>query len=325
MERAQRVLAVDVGGTKVDAMVFAGDPGTPRPTLLPETRQTFETPDQPPAQALGEFQAWLRDVASQWEVDGWAMAVAGPLAEDHRQILTSPNIPFISHARPEEWDLGLLANRPFALANDLEAAAAGEVRWGRYGIADEYVILDTISTGWGGAFINRGEVWPGEPGHNPYVPVDGLPCGCGRFGCYEAYFSGSAAARRVREHFLARGAPVPEDEDPNRRLADAAQAGELWALALLHEFGAGIGLGWAESLNRLSRLHRILYMGGFAVAMMPFMEPAIRASIRARSRFPRHWTAEGLPIQPATYTQAEPFNPTLIGAAAVWMDRFGNP
>ena len=251
------------------------------------------------------------------------MAVAGPLSDDRTRIFTCPNLPFISDTRPGEWELGPLSGLPFALANDLEAAAAGEVRWGRHRLRERCALLDTLSTGWGGALILRGEVWPGEPGHNPYELGGGAPCGCGRQGCYEAYFSGSAAARRVRESLAASGRSLPPDEDPNRILGEAAAAGEPWARALLAEIATGIGLNWGSALNRLSRLDLILYMGGFAVAMMPYLLPTIRATIARVSRFPRHASDDGLPILPATFTAAPYRNPSLVGSAAIWFDRYG--
>lgn len=94
--------------------------------------------------------------------------------------------------------LTLLAERlpmPVYFDNDANVAA-----WGEY-IAGDYpgdsFVMATIGTGIGGGIILNGKLWPGingaaaEFGH---MTIDhlGIPCNCGRRGCFEAMASANA-------------------------------------------------------------------------------------------------------------------------------------
>ena len=87
--------------------------------------------------------------------------------------------------------------------NDANAAA-----WGEYLVSDYYgngtLVAITIGTGIGGGVIINGKLYSGnnfsggELGHM-VINFDGLPCNCGRKGCYEVYASASALIRQTRE------------------------------------------------------------------------------------------------------------------------------
>ncbi len=87
--------------------------------------------------------------------------------------------------------------------NDANAAAWGEVIAGSAkGTRDSIMI--TLGTGVGGGIIIDGQVISGfnyaggELGHI-VIEVDGVPCGCGRKGCWEAYSSATALIRMTTE------------------------------------------------------------------------------------------------------------------------------
>ena len=87
--------------------------------------------------------------------------------------------------------------------NDANAAAWGEVVAGSArGTKDSIMI--TLGTGVGGGIIIDGKVISGfnyagaELGHI-VIEVDGVPCGCGRKGCWEAYSSATALIRMTAE------------------------------------------------------------------------------------------------------------------------------
>lgn len=106
--------------------------------------------------------------------------------------------------------LTLLAEKlpcPVFFDNDANVAAWGEYQTGGYG--EDSFIMMTIGTGIGGGIILNGKLWPGingaaaEFGHMT-IDYDGVPCNCGRFGCFEAMASANAlisqAKRRMAEH-----------------------------------------------------------------------------------------------------------------------------
>ncbi len=87
--------------------------------------------------------------------------------------------------------------------NDANAAAWGEVIAGSAKGARSSIMI-TLGTGVGGGIIIDGKVISGfnyagaELGHI-VIDVDGVPCGCGRKGCWEAYSSATALIRMTTE------------------------------------------------------------------------------------------------------------------------------
>ena len=87
--------------------------------------------------------------------------------------------------------------------NDANVAALGEVI---AGAAREFsdAVMVTIGTGIGSGIVINNQIYlgcngaAGELGHEVIV-VDGLPCPCGRRGCYEQYASATALIRMTRE------------------------------------------------------------------------------------------------------------------------------
>ena len=77
--------------------------------------------------------------------------------------------------------------------NDANAAAKGEAAYGASKGCDNSVMI-TLGTGLGGGVVANGKLVTGfnysgaELGHT-VIEVNGLPCSCGRRGCWEAYSS----------------------------------------------------------------------------------------------------------------------------------------
>ena len=87
--------------------------------------------------------------------------------------------------------------------NDANAAAYAEYLFGTGRGADS-MILVTLGSGIGGGMIFGGKLFEGinyaagEFGHFT-VKYDGLPCNCGRRGCFERYASASARVEQTKE------------------------------------------------------------------------------------------------------------------------------
>ncbi|MBO7215019.1 MAG: ROK family protein [Clostridia bacterium] len=92
------------------------------------------------------------------------------------------------------------------VANDADAATLGEVI---FGVAKDYktVIMLTLGTGVGGGIVIDKKLYEGtngmvaELGHI-VLRANGLPCGCGRKGCFEQYASATALVRITKEYML---------------------------------------------------------------------------------------------------------------------------
>lgn len=94
-------------------------------------------------------------------------------------------------------------DKPVFIENDANAAAYGEYVAGAAKGAKNAVCI-TIGTGIGGGIIIDGKIYSGsnfagaEIGHT-VIEVDGVPCSCGRKGCFEAYSSATGLIRMTKE------------------------------------------------------------------------------------------------------------------------------
>lgn len=92
---------------------------------------------------------------------------------------------------------------PTKMVNDANAAALGEAKFGAGKMCADAVLV-TLGTGVGTGVIIDGTLFEGfksagtEIGHM-VIEEGGLPCTCGRRGCFEAYSSASALIKKTRE------------------------------------------------------------------------------------------------------------------------------
>ena len=152
-----------------------------------------------------------------------------------------------------------LEGLPVRFGNDANAAAWGEYQAGG-GREDSFVMM-TIGTGIGGGVILNGRLWDGvngaaaEFGHMT-IRYDGVPCTCGRTGCFEAYASATALIRQARERMaadqdtllwkLCGGEP---DQVEARTVFEGAAAGDGACRALLDVYTTYLAEGAANIVN----------------------------------------------------------------------------
>jgi glucokinase len=190
-----RILAVDIGGTKLAAGIVLGD-GTM------ESRHDTPTPATGDAEVLfAALEATIDHMgggADPEAVVAVGVGCGGPMSPGGEDV--SPlNIPawrsFPLRARLSARFAGL----PVFVDNDAKALALGEGWTGAARGVDDYIGM-VVSTGVGGGIVLGGALLAGalgNAGHVGHVIVepDGHECGCGAIGCLEAEASGSAIAR----------------------------------------------------------------------------------------------------------------------------------
>ena len=241
---------IDVGGTKIAGGVVDED-GTILERLRVESPAAdVEAMEQAIAGLVGEL-------AGRHEVSAVGVGAAGYVDRERRRVLIAPNLAWrdldLRHELEERIDL------PVVVENDANAAAWGEFQYGAgHDVAD--LLLVTVGTGVGGGLVLDGALHRGafgvaaEVGHLRVVP-DGIPCGCGRRGCFEQYASGSALERRAREAATAGDATAAgllerSGGDPGAidgpMLTEAARDGDAFALVQLAELGRWLGAGIAS-------------------------------------------------------------------------------
>jgi glucokinase len=98
---------------------------------------------------------------------------------------------------------------PTAFQNDANAAAFGEY-WVGAGKEAHSMVLFTLGTGVGGGIVVGDQVIEGEHshgaelGHTKIEITNPRQCGCGRWGCLEAYASATSVVKRVARLYKAR-------------------------------------------------------------------------------------------------------------------------
>lgn len=244
-------------------------------------------------------------------VQGLAVATAGVIGE-YKIVETSPNIQWLSGVDLSEWALkefGVFC----VVGNDLLTAIIAEKKRGVL-IGCKNGMMDTFSTGWGGALIVNDADIPGEPGHGKAVKTlswGSRPCNCGKLDCNEAHFSGGAVERFLRFIFAGREYLFPGfDLNPCACLDAEAEKRTPFATKLYTDVGEGIGEAWAALINRFSICEKIVFMGKFGMLGMKFMLPTIRKVMLDRVMFENH--------KRALRSEIETGEPALIFPSSVW-------
>ena len=228
--------------------------------------------------------------ASREALLGVGIGSPGPLDRERGLVIFTPNLgwrdfPLRDRVRDA---VGL----PATLDNDANCATLGEW-WRGAAQGGRNVIGLTIGTGIGGGLILAGRLYhgasdvAGEIGHAT-IDSTGRRCGCGNYGCLEAYASGPAIAERAREA-LAGGEPSAMPAlvggDLSRLSAalvyQAARDGDRLALEVVRETARLLGAGVANLLN-IFNPDTVVLAGGVAQAGDALFEP-MRAEVRRRA------------------------------------------
>lgn len=92
---------------------------------------------------------------------------------------------------------------PVIVTNDANAAAIGEMHFGKAKGMKDFIII-TLGTGLGSGIVSNGQLiygndgFAGELGHTR-VKIDGRICNCGKTGCFETYVSATGIKRTIYE------------------------------------------------------------------------------------------------------------------------------
>jgi len=276
----RRVLAVDIGGTKIAAGVVdetgrlldRRDAPTPRTT---DADEVFATVDK----VLGAL--------GPTGVDAVGVGCGGPMDAGGEHV--SPlNIP-AWRGFPLRARLGERLGLPVRVDNDAKALALAEGWTGAARSAANFIGM-VVSTGIGGGIVLDGRLLDGaagNAGHIGHVIVEpeGRECPCGARGCVEAEASGTAIARIT-------GHPAAEASLDNR-----VRAGTL------------VGRAVASVANLLD-LPLAVVSGSVALGYSDVFFEAAQAEIDARARLE---FSRGTRIVPGALGRDGP----LVGAAAV--------
>lgn len=265
------VLAVDFGGTKVEAALVAGG------AVLPGTRARHHTGPNSTSQELDDA---VRHVVAQARGDHEIAAVgigsAGPVDTD-RGLVSPLNLPaWRDHPLRDVVASAVPGGIPVTIAIDGLAVTLAEAYYGA-GRGSANVMGMVVSTGIGGGLVLDGRGIRGKSGnagHVGHIQVVGYdePCPCGRVGCVEAVASGPSSVRwaqtrgwsGVTGEELAAAAPTdPIARAAVERSARAVGLAVASASALVDLDVVAIGGGFSHSAPDYLDLVRVAAHEGF--------------------------------------------------------------
>ncbi len=228
--------------------------------------------------------------ATRAQFAGVGIGAPGPLDRARGLVVVAPNLGWSDY--PLRDRVGDKVGLPATLDNDANCATLGEW-WLGAARGGRNVVGLTLGTGIGGGLIIDGKLYhgssdvAGELGHVT-IESNGRRCGCGNYGCLEAYASGPAIAARTREA-LASGEPSILAEMCDGDLARitaatvyaASAKGDALASDVVRETARFLGTGLANFLN-IFNPDVVVLAGGVAKAGDSLFVP-LRAEVRRRA------------------------------------------
>ena len=259
-------IGIDLGGTNIAAGLVTDD-------------GKIVLKDSVPTRKERHYSEVIRDMAtlakslieraglSESDVRAVGIGCPGTVDRENGVVVYSNNIVMDHVPMREEFRKHL--DLPVYLENDANAAAYGEYVATAKG-KDSFVFI-TLGTGVGGGIVLGGKIYRGfngagaELGHMSIV-MDGVPCTCGKRGCFESYASVTALIRETREELerspdSAMHAWVSEHGKISGRTAfECARKGDPAAIRVRDAYLRYVAEGVSNIINMLQP--EVLAIGG---------------------------------------------------------------
>ena len=311
------LLAVDIGGTKVEAGL-----------VNPQGRIIFS--ERNPMMANGSANEGLRAVRETIdrvmlhprarEIRAIGIAVPGWVDGNTGTVLKAANLP-CWHNYPLAKRLRGLYGLPIRVENDANAAAIAEAKWGAGRRYRDFFYV-SLGTGIGTGIVQNapGDADPAssEGGHMT-INFRGPRCPCGKRGCVEMYASGKALARRAKSLIAKPGARNSRlaklaTENPGGIKAEligrAAAAGDPLAIKILEEASDHLAVWFGNIIDLLEP--EAIVIGGGLGRLISSHAPRIRRKLKDLAIHPRGGQVEIVSAQFGSQS-------ALLGAAALWL------
>lgn len=292
-----KALAFDIGGTKIAAAAVSTDGQLLHQSKIPTPASNW--PDA--KKALLQLAKTFLD--RHPDIKACGIASAGPLHAASGRLLNPTNIHWGDLKITEELERELKI--PVLLENDAAAAVIGEHWLGEFKKSEALVMI-TLGTGLGvGVMVDHNLVRGGrglhpEGGHLMLSPGDPeAPCGCGNFGCGEAYLAGSHFIKKAQKAFA----------DPTlsaQKLMEKAKVQDPLALQLYE----GYSLRLAQFIFNylvLAYPYHVVLGGSFAQSSVHFLPQTWKNLERFLGHRPRAWLPQ--------ISVSQLHNAGLLGAA----------
>jgi glucokinase len=305
-EDNDRVLGVDIGGTKVAVGIVDGSG-----KIITQVRKPMVangTAEAALQAVIGAIDSLFFSGETQGGILKIGICAPGPLDPRTGVVLNPPNLPCWRNF-PLAEKISQKYKLPVKVDNDANAAALAETRWGA-ARGCRYVFYATIGTGIGTGIVFDGRIYHGKTGsagEGGHVSIDyrGPRCYCGKLGCIEVLAAGPAIAARARAKFTAE--PARRSAILNLAKGDVAAitselvgqayaAGDTLAGEVLHETVELLTV-WLGNMVDLLDPDVLVIGGGVAAMLSPFFDE-IKKNLPTQTVNPH--TAE-IPLLPAHY------------------------
>lgn len=246
---AQIMLGIDVGGTdvKLGLVDKAGRILQTHRTSTP----ALKTPQRVFQYAMEYANSAIRHESCQGgTLSAVGLAVPGVLDEQQFVLREVVNLPGWLDV-PLQQLLAEQSRLPAVVINDANSAALAE--HALRGMGNQSLALVTLGTGIGCGVVLRGRPYGGDhgcAGELGHIAIEfgeqALPCTCGSRGHLESYAGAQGVITRLRAAMSAADSSACDpilrtDAVTPRDVAEAAERGDLTALAILRETGKYVG------------------------------------------------------------------------------------
>lgn len=280
-------LGVDLGGTTIKV------------GLVNEAYQIIQRVSGP-TQAERSFEEIMKDMVmlckqvmklqgiTEKNIHAIGIGSPGIASPDEGIILSSSNLNF--HHVNVRKEIQKYIDTDVYVENDANCAALGEVICG-VAKGEKNVVMVTLGTGVGGGIVVDGKIkrgsffGAGEIGHQVICYDNGLPCGCGRKGCWEQYASATALISQAKEAIeksprtMMLSLVEGKIENVNAKIVfDAAQAGDELAQTVLEGYFRYIGCGLTNLINILEP--SMIVLGGGMSVQKEYLTTPVRQYVQ---------------------------------------------
>ena len=272
-------IGVDIGGTKILCVLIYNLSGQVINTLKKKTSSSNDI-----CEIVSEL---IDELIYSSKVDDLkvvkiGIGAAGQIDRKNGIILSSPNLACsnlnLKKVLEEKYNI------PVSIGNDVETATLGEMTYGAGRDYKDFMCV-FVGTGVGGGLvINRQLIkgasgTAGEIGHIK-VSSSGKKCGCGKYGCLEAYASRTAIENNIRS-FLESGKKscISDYIHGNKKITSniikkCVEKHDDVVLSSLNEASKYLSLGLASVVNLINP-QCIILGGGLINAVDEFFEMTV--------------------------------------------------
>jgi len=284
----KRILAADIGGTNIRAAVIDKTGKIYKEEHTSAYLNNKSITESNVIQILTDF--FKPFIEKEPKILSIGIGFPGFFIGNSGVLASSPNLPNLKNFKLAQM-LSAALNLPVSAQNDALCAAIGELHFGAAkGLKN--LLHITLGTGVGGGLILNNTPYTGESGmamefgHLRICHDDSaLLCGCGGYGCVEAYASASAVAANYFKHS---GIQLNSKE-----IYHQALQGDPNAIHSLEQAGHKLGMAIAEAIKLLD-IHTVTISGGL-IGAWSFFHPSLMRALNSQLIPPLQNTVDILP------------------------------